>query len=113
MGEKFAILVIDEEVAARPPNQAKTTLDDSTSKRLALPTIHMHPCGAGLRNQTKTARNGTNWPLCGQTIREVLPELDLASARSNACRDRRLQFGESQTVLVVEARNRKNTIRLA
>ena len=47
------------------------------------------------------------WPLWGQTIQEVLPELGFASAKPNACRDRRLQFGENQTVLVVEARNRK------
>lgn len=44
----------------------------------------------------------------GVRIREVLPESGSASAEPDACRDRRLQFGESQTVLVVEARNWKS-----
>ena len=46
-------------------------------------------------------------------IREVLLKSGFLSGKPDACRDRRLQFGESQTVLVVEARNRKNKIRLA
>lgn len=48
-----------------------------------------------------------------QAIREVLPELGFALVRPNACRDRRLQFDFCQTVLVVEARNRKCKLSLA
>jgi hypothetical protein len=33
-GDEVAIIKLDEEVAERQPNQAKTTLDDSTSKSL-------------------------------------------------------------------------------
>jgi hypothetical protein len=33
-GDEVAIIKTDEEVAERQPNQAKTTLDDSTSKSL-------------------------------------------------------------------------------